>query len=90
MHRVEYHRNYINEFRNCQNTWMYDEKLNNFLAISDIEMLGIGDEHHGPMSKNKSCALVNTFVCDIEPNQISTPQIHLIKFDLWEPLLRER
>ena len=65
MHRLEYHRNHINEFRNCQNTWLCDRKLNNFLAISDIEMLGIGDEHHGPMLKNKSCALVNTFVCDI-------------------------
>ena len=44
---------------------MCDRKLNEFLAISDTQMLGIGDEHHGPMLKNKSSVLVNTFVCDI-------------------------
>ena len=63
LHNPQHHRNRNDEFRNCQNTWMYDEKLNNFLAISDIEMLGIGDEHHGSMLKNKSCLLVNMFVC---------------------------
>ena len=65
MHNQQHHRNPNDEFRNCQNTWLYDQKLNNFLAISDIEMLGIGDEHHGPMLKNKSVLLINTFVCDI-------------------------
>ena len=65
MHNLQHRRNPNDEFRNCQNTWLYDEKLNNFLAISDIEMLGIGDEHHGPMLKNKIVLLTNTFVCDI-------------------------
>ena len=65
MHNLHHHRNPNAEFRNCQNTWLYDEKFNNFLAISDIEMLGIGDEPHGPMLKNESVVLINTFVCDI-------------------------
>ena len=66
MHQLEYYRNHNNEFRNCQNTWLYVRKLNLFLAISDIEMLGIGDEHHGFMLKNKSCLLINMLVCDPE------------------------
>ena len=66
MHQLEYYRNHNNEFRNCQNTWLYVRKLILFLAISDIEMLGIGDEYHVFMLKNKSCLLVNMFVCDPE------------------------
>ena len=66
MHQLEQHRNRNNEIRNCQNTWLYVGKLNLFLAISDIEMLGIGDETHGTMSKNKSCLLDNRCVYDTE------------------------
>ena len=65
MHNLQHHRNPNDEFRNCQNTWLHDKKLSNFLAISDIEMLGTGDEQHGPMLKNKNVLLMNTFVCDI-------------------------
>ena len=64
LHQLEYYGNHNIEFKNCQNTWLYVRKLNLFLAISDIEMLGVGDEHHGSMLKNKSCLLVDMFVCD--------------------------
>ena len=65
MRTIEHYGNCNNEFRNCQNTWLHDNKVNNFLAISNIEMLGICDEHHGFMVKNKSCFLVNRFVWDL-------------------------
>ena len=65
MRTIEHHGNCNDGFRNRQNAWLHDKKVNNFLAISDIEMLGIGDEHHGSMLKNKSCLLINRFVYDI-------------------------
>ena len=51
LHQLQHHSNHNIEFRNCRNTWLHDRKLNKFLTISDMEMLGIGDEHHGSMLK---------------------------------------
>ena len=61
---VGHHRNHHVQFRNCINAWLYEENLNLFPAISGSDLLAIGDEHHGDMSKNKICLLCSTCVCD--------------------------
>ena len=64
LHHLQHHRSHQIEFRNCWNKCLYDGKVNSFLAISDTEMLGTGEKHHGFMLESKSCLLYNIFVCD--------------------------
>ena len=62
MHILQHCRNEDIELRNCPNKWQCDDNVNEFIAISEPDLLGNGEWHHGFMAHNKSCLLTNKSV----------------------------
>ena len=62
MHMLKHSRNEEGGFSNWLNEWQCDDNVNEFVAISEPDLLGNGEWHHGFKLQNKSCLLTSRCV----------------------------